>query len=223
MSWGAVLLALQTVWVVPTPPPRAPVPVATPGMPSIVVERIITRPGERTRLSLFSNGIAVVSLRSDGAKPSLFKRTLDRQDLVAYLIALQDVAGKIRALSSVPDDSGGPAGTITIHLAAGPGPPIDMRYSPLSMMPLAIGRLGSILDDLQAKVLATPPGYDEVSAWTPREGDVVEMTTGQKARVTDINTDGSIVVSYEDVGVTELIPKDERTRRIRRILSRAKP
>ncbi len=223
MSWAAVFLALQAVWVVPTPPPATPVPTVAARAPSAIVDRTIERSGDQTRLSLFSNGVAVVSVRYGGSKPTLFKRTLEREDLVGYLVALEDVARQIRGLDSIPDEQGGREGTVTIRLAAGPGEPVQLRFSTITMMPMAIGRLGTILDDLQAKVLATPSGYDEVMAWEPRAGDVVEMVTGQEAEVIEVRDDGTVIVEYKNVGLAELVTKTDRANRILRVLSRAAP
>ncbi len=223
MSWVAVLVALQSVFMVPTPPPRTPGPTPVPGVPSAIVDRIVETPGERTRLSLFSNGVAVVSVRRHGAEPALFKRTLSRQVLVGYLVALEEAARQIRALHSIPQEPGDAGRTVTIRLHAGPGDPILLRFSTLEMMPLSVGRLGTVLDDLQTKVMATPPGYDEVTAWHPREGDEVEMATGQKARVVEVRDDGTVIVEYEDVGLSELVTPGERPQRIRHVLTRAGP
>jgi len=223
MSFAAVFLALQAAWMVPTPPPVTPTPAQARGAPSAIVDRTVEQPGERTRLSLFSNGVAVVSVRYRDATPVLFKRALPREELVGYLVALEDAARQIRSLDSIPDASGGRNGTVRIRLAAGPGDPIQLRFATLSMMPMAIGRLGAILDDLQTKVMATPKGYDELMGWVPREGDTVEMVTGQKADVIDVRKDGTIIVEYRDVGLTELVQKADRANRILRVLSRAKP
>lgn len=223
MSWALALVALQAVFMVPTPQPRTPGPTPVPGVPSAIVDRIVETPGERTRLSLFSNGVAVVSVRHDGSKAALFKRTLSREVLVGYLVALEESARQIRALYSIPQEPGEAGGTVTIRLHAGPGDPILMRFRTVQMMPLAVGRLGTILDDLQTKVMATPPGYDEVMAWHPREGDEVEMVTGQKARVVEVRHDGTVIVEYENVGLSELVTPAERPRRIRHVLTRTGP
>ncbi len=221
MSWAAVFLALQAVWVVPTPPPATPTPRPVSRAPSAIVDRTVERPEGRTHLALFSNGVAVVAVRYGSGEPAVFRRTLKREDLVGYLVALEEVAHKIRELDSLPGEQGGREGTVTIRLAAGTGTPIHLKFSAVAMMPFAIGRLGTILDDLQAKVLATPPGYDEVMAWEPRRGDVVEMITGQRAEVVDVRDDGTVIVEYEDVGLSELVEKGERANRILHVLVRA--
>jgi hypothetical protein len=222
MILSALVLGLQVATVVMAPvstPGPAPTPAQALHAPSPVVERIVTVAGRTARLSLFDNREAVVSIHGPDRSAKLRRRRLSEHEYVGYLgavtsnlDAVEEAAGEAQLFSE------GGKGRITIYR---PGhPPLVIHYSPLQTPSLAIGRLVAVLDDLEKVVLATNPSFDALNRWSPRVGDRVEMVNGQTATVTEVHPRGVIVVTYDDVAMSEVIPKAQRAARILRILEK---
>ncbi len=214
-------LALQTYVVLPTPTGGE---VPTPGpileAPIPVVERIVHLPEGTTRLTLFNNRVAVVSVRPVEGEPLLRRRTLTATEYISYLEAFSQIVEELRAMGSDLNRLSGREPDAFITLNIGAEGPLEVRYNTLQVPGLAVGRLEAVLDDLQTWVRKTPAGYDEIMAWKPREGDRVRMLTGETARVEEVREDGSLILRFEDVGINELVAPSGRTGRIAAILER---
>jgi len=214
-------LALQTYVMLPTPTGgEVPTPGPVMEAPIPVVERLVRLPDGTTRLTLFNNRVAVVSLRPERGEPMLRKRTLTMGEYMGYLEALSQVAGELRKLGPDLNRLAGREADATVTLNVGAGERLEIRYSTLQVPRLVVGRLEGILDDLQQFVLDTPPAFDEVRAWQPRRGDRVRMVDGQTARVQEVLDDGALVLEMEDVGILELVGPSNRTDRIAAVLER---
>ncbi len=220
MTFGALMLALQVATVVMAPvstPAPAPVPSGELRAPSPVVERIVTVAGRTSRLSLFDNREAVVSIHARDGSVKLRRRRLSEHEYVGYVGAVMSNLAAVKEAAGEADlFSEGGSGRITITR---PGrPPLVIVYAPLQAPNLAIGRLVAVLDDLEKSVLTANPAIDALDRWSPRIGDRVEMVNGQTATVTEVHRRGVIVVTYDDVAMSEVIPKAQRAARIAHIL-----
>ncbi len=223
MIAAALALALQAYVVLPTPTGgEMPTPVPVLEAPIPVVERIVRLPESTTRLTLFDNRVAVVSVRPGEGRPLLRKRTLSPGEYMGYLQALARVTAALRELGPDLNRLSGREPDATVTLNIGTEGPLEVRYSTLQVPRLAVGRLEGILDDLQKFVEETPPAYDEITAWKPRRGDRVRMVTGQTARVEEVLEDGAVILEMEDVGILELVGPSNRTDRIIAVLERGK-
>jgi hypothetical protein len=211
MTAALLLIALQAATAMPSPTPTARVP-------SPVVERIVTRGDSRTRLSLFDNRVAVVSLSEDGVQTVVRRRTLSAEAYLGYLAAVTETLPGLDALEPQQDLPADNVGVITLHV--GEGPERVVRYATLRSPKLALGRLLATLDDLQTVVMETKPAHDRLAIWEPQRGDRLRMVTGQTAVVVEVHDDGGVVVEYEDVGVIEYVAKGQRDSRILELLER---
>jgi hypothetical protein len=188
---------------------QAPIPVA---------ERFVTHLDRTTRVSLFSNGVAVVTIRSDSED---FQRrtTLALEEYMVYLQALNRYAAEIGEDPVTSDvESGGSTATLTLHV--GPDSPRTFSYSPLASMNLSAGKIVSIMDDIQFRVLSTRPGEDEIKLWQPAIGDCVELRHGGTACVTDIAQDGTIVLTQDETSVMYAVAREDRVDIIYRVIEK---
>ncbi len=202
-------MALQAATSVPTPPAAAPSP---------VVERVVTVNGRKVRLSLFDNREAVVSVHGRDGSVTLRRRRLREHEYGVYLEVLEENLPQLEKLGGEADliEEGG-RGQITIYRTG--KPPLVLRYAALQTPKLALGRVIAALDDLEEEVLRTNTGHDQLEAWEPRVGDQVVMVNGQTATVTEVHANGVVVVEYDQVAMVEVIPFDQRARRIARLLA----
>ncbi len=205
MTAVLLLVVLQAASPLPLPTPTALVP-------SPVVERVVTIDSSTTRLSLFDNRVAVVSLAKDGLQTLVRRRTLSEEAYIGYLAAMTEALPGLDVLEPQQDLPVVGVGVVTLHV--GKGPERILRYATRRSPELALGRLLAMLDDLQKVVLDTKPAHDALASWTPQRGDRVRMVTGQTAEVIEVHDDGGVVVRYVDVGVIEFVAKVERDDRI---------
>ena len=184
--------------------------------PTPVVERFVTVGPRTTRLSLFDNRVAVLSVREGGERALFRKRTLDEQTFAAYVSAVTDAH---RAVSADRESSSGRSvGTGTVLLYGSNDEPATLHYAPGTVLDLATGRLVDVLDDLEAQLLATPESWDELQSWQPQRGDVVELYTGDLATVRDVSDDDVVVLRRLRSGLVEYVPREAWARVIRRLV-----
>ncbi len=185
--------------------------------PTPIVERLV-EVGERTvRTSLFSNRVAVVSVRLGEEQVALRQMTLDRDEYTGYLAALQRDADELAdADQRSPTDSMGGRAEITLHI--GPHAPRTLHYSPMAVLDLATSRLVGALDDLEHRVIWGEPSAATLGHWQPRRGDRVELRTGVRGTVIEVRDDGVIVVEHDNTWINEVIPPQHRASVILRVI-----
>jgi len=180
---------------------QAPVPVA---------ERITTRMDRSTHVVLFSNRVAVVTIRSD-SEDFYHRATLDHSE---YMLYLQTIEAEARNIGDDPVTSSISTGddrtVLTIYV--GTRAPKVVHYSPLASLNMSTAKIASIMDDIENRVLATLPNEDEVRRWQPQVGDCVELRQGGEACVTEVGDDGTIALVNSETSVATVIPPDERVR-----------
>ena len=184
-----------------------------------VAERVATHLGRTTRVSLFSNHVVVVSIRSD-SEDYVHRTTLNLDEYMVYLQTLNRAIGEVGDTPVGSDvESRDSVTVLTVYL--GPDAPRVFRYSPLSSLNLAVGKIASAMDDLENRALEALPGEYEIQQWQPEIGDCVELRQGGEACVTAISEDGSIVLMRDDIVMTYTVAKENRAEVILKIIEPA--
>jgi hypothetical protein len=207
---AALLLTLALSAAEPTPLPTTPTP---------VIERIVTLPQQVRRVSLFDNRVAVVSIRENGVQVEVRRLTLDEHEFDIYLRAIQldaETAGTEQA-----DDIHGAESHGLLLVNVGPRAPWRLEYSTIAVADLSTGRLLSVVNDIEKRVLDASVSAESLRGWEPRVGDLVLTFSGQKARVSDIYDGGMIELEYEEVAIIEKVPAVNFDRVILEVLERA--
>jgi hypothetical protein len=184
--------------------------------PLPVVERVVVHLGRTTRVTLFSNHVAVVTIRSD-TDDFVRSATLTIDEYMVYLKALEHNAAEIGDDPVTSDvEAVGSTTTLTLHL--GPEAPRTLVFSPLASLDLASGKIISIMDDIQLRVLSTMPGEDAIREWQPEVDDCVELRRGGSACVVAITQDGTVVLRDQATSVMTTVPPADRAEIILRVI-----
>ena len=188
--------------------------------PTPVAERITTHFGRTTRVSLFSNHVVVVSIQSE-SEDYVHQATLNFDEYMVYLQAIQ------RAVLDIGDEPIGSdvesretVSTLVVHV--GPDSPKVFRYSPLASLDLAVGKIASVMDDLQTRALNALPGEAELLRWQPAIGDCVELRQGGTACVVSVGEDETIVLRREDIAMTYSVIRENRAQVILKLLEQSR-
>ena len=155
MIFRWVLLTILSV-VAATASGQAPVP---------VVERTVTQGDVATRVSLFSNRVLVVTVRRGDEQDFMRRITLPDNEYMVYLGSFQTAAEELdqKPVSSEVNTSQAEV-VITLHI--GPDAPRLIRFSPMSILKLPLGRIQGALDDLQLRVLEASPSAEAMRTCT---------------------------------------------------------
>jgi hypothetical protein len=189
------------------PPPQCPRP---------VVERFLTLGKQTTRVSLFDNRVAVVSMSEDGHQTFFRSRTLSDEEYIGYLAAVVVDETRRRAREShISVES--THGEVLIYRAT--GDPLRIEYSPLEVEDLQTAHLLAALDDLQSTLESIGPYLDEVRNWRPQPGDRVELNNGETATVVELRDDEVMVLRHGGGTIMELVPIARREQVVYRVLS----
>jgi hypothetical protein len=181
---------------------------ATAQTPTAVAERTSLYLGRTTRVALFSNRVVAVTIRSE-TDDFLHLATLDYDEYMVYLQALDRLAGEISDEPVNSDVQGRDAmTTLTLHI--GRDAPRSFSYSPLATLDLALGKIAAVMDDLQARALATPTGEHELNAWSPAVGECVGLRRGGEACVTAVADDGTIELTVKETGLGITVAVESR-------------
>jgi hypothetical protein len=211
----AALLALALQLASPTPE-ATPIPVAAP-LP--VVERTVTLRDRAVRVSLFSDRVAVVSIRESGIQVWVGRLTLDQPVYMAYLISIQRDTTELTDLrGQIEDETQAVGAAAVIDLYVGDAGPRHIAYSPVAVLDLPLGRLVRTLDDIQSTVLGADAGEEALRGWEPQLGEIVELLTGRLAEITDVREDGTIVLEHLETAMIEVVPAGSRSDVILRVV-----
>jgi len=105
---------------------------------------------------------------------------------------------------------------ITLHI--GPDAPRLIRFSPMSIVKLPLGRIQGALDDLQLQVLESSPSAEAMRIWEPAKGDRVELMNGTTATVVEVWEEGLLMLEHDLTYVREAVPPDMRDQVILRVV-----
>jgi len=177
--------------------------------PTAVIERTVTVGGRTVRSSLFSNRVAVVTIRYNDKQAVFRKRTLEEEEFLGYLAAFQRDAKELADADRRPslESIGGRA---EITLRVGPNAPQTISYSPVSVLDLPTSRLVAAIDDIERRVMWGDPSPAELEGWEPRRGDRVELRSGARATVVDVGEDGNLTLEHDDTWILEIVPYANR-------------
>jgi hypothetical protein len=166
---------------------------------------------------VFTNGDAVVVIREQDEITFQRRSRLSPSELTVYRDAIDGEAKAIaeRGVSARRPADGGWA-TVTVYRQDGAVQ--TFGYSPLFGVSLEVGRLTTILDDIERRVVAHRSGEASVRAWVPEVGDRVEMRDGTMAAVVEVRDDGVVVLRHESSPIVEALAGDDVTDRVRRIV-----
>jgi hypothetical protein len=177
--------------------------------PLPIVERQLTIRDRHVRMSLFSNGVVVVSGRRDGEQIFFRQVQLEPAELLAYVTALEQDAIELSLLDELPTPEGSRGvGEVTLHV--GPEAPLKFSYSSMTVYNLATTRLLNTLDDLEQSVIWREPTGAGIEGWEPENGDTVKLRSGGIATVVDVQDDGTLMIEHESTYIKEVVPPGQR-------------
>lgn len=184
--------------------------------PTPVVERITDHLGRVTRVTLFSNHVVIVSVRSD-TESFIHEATLNFDEYMVYLQEMEKCAYEI-GHEPVTSEVESRDSFTKLILHVGPGAPRILEYSPLASLNLSAAKITSMIDDIENRALTTLPGEFEIKHWDPAVGDRVELRQGGEAYVTAVGDDGSILLSQVDSPLSYTVGKDNRVDFVLRVI-----
>jgi len=187
---------------------QAPVP---------VVERTVTQGEVATRVSLFSNRVVVVTMRRGDEQDFIRRITMPDNQYMVYLGTFQTAAEELdkQPVTSQVDTS---EAEVMIALHIGPDAPRLIRFSPMSIVKLPLGRIQGALDDLQLQVLESSPSAEAMRIWEPAKGDRVELMNGATATVIEVWEEGLLMLEHDLTYIREAVPPDMRDQVILRVV-----
>ena len=187
-----------------------------PVVPTAVVEKITTHLDTTTRVSLFSNRLVVVSVRSE-TDDFNHRAEIEPDEYMVYLQTLEEAAETI-GNDPVSSDVESEANSTTLIVNLGPDAPLSFTYSPLATLNLSLGKIATVMEDIRIQALEVLPGEIELSHWQPAVGDCVELRQGGRACVIFVEDDESIVLRREDVAITYTVAPQDRADIILRLV-----
>jgi hypothetical protein len=167
--------------------------------PSYLVERLVSRGGAVQRVSVFRDGVAVLSRPQDGGGRELLERQLNQTERRVILQVVDECYTGLRKAASAAEAVGEP--WVEIRVAPLGRDEVRLRLPLLEVKELAVGRLIQALDDLEQMLASQRGPHEDLTGWTPARGEVVELLDGRTVRVRDVlqGSDGT-VVQLEVVG-----------------------
>lgn len=189
-------------------------------VPTPVVERITDHLGRTTRVTLFSNHVVVVAVRSE-TDDFVHKATLGFSEYMVYLQEMERAAHEIGNEPVTSDIESRDSSTVLI-LHVGPDAPRIIRYSPLASLDLSAAKITSMIDDIQNRALAALPGEFEINQWQPVVGDRVELRRGGESIVTAVDDDnGTIVLLEPNSSVSSTVAMENRAEIVFKVVEHA--
>lgn len=177
-------------------------------VPAPVAERTLDVRGQSTRVSLFDNRQAVVSMRSDGGEPIVRTLRLSEAEYAAWVGILE------RSMASAEDEIESSVqafdAVCRVQVHVGPDPPYTFEMPPAAAVDRFLRQVLDVMDLIERQVLEAPEWYEEVTGWEPAVGDRVRLARGPLATVVELVDDGIIVVEHDRTWVREVIPPDAR-------------
>ena len=187
---------------------QAPVP---------VIERTVTQGEVATRLSLFSNRAVVVTMKRGNVQDFFRRITIPEDEYMVYLGTFQTAAEELDE-QPVTSRVATSDAEVRISLHVGPETPRLIRFSPMSIVKLPLGRIQAALVDLQTQVLEASPSTEAMRMWNPKKGDRVELMNGTFATVIEVWEEGLIMLEHDQTYIREAVPPATRDQVILRVL-----
>lgn len=193
---------------------------AAPPEPSYLVERIVSVGTETRRVTLFRDGVGVVVRRDAGGSEDL--RHVEVGGLV--LGQMEQVVREVYPgmVQFVAMSQGTGAGSVELRLAPHGQAPLVLRLAVEAAPSAATARLIAHLDALEERILSGKPPAEDLRAWEPRSGELVELDDGRVVTILDVigTTDGVWGVRFRvgDSPASEILEMEDMRRRAVRLL-----
>lgn len=179
-----------------------------PRVPSPVAERTLEVRGQSTRVTLFDNRLAVVSMHAGDGDPVLRTLRLSEAEYGMWVGILErsmtgaqdEIESSVQALDAV----------CRVRVYVGPDAPYQFEMPPAAAVDRYLRQVLDVFDAIEKQVLDAPAWYEEVTSWEPAVGDRVRLARGNLATVIELVEDGIIVVEHDGTWVREVIPPDAR-------------
>lgn len=186
----------------------APVLADEPRAPSPVAERTLEVRGQSTRVSLFDNRLAVVSMHAADREPDVRTLRLSAAEYQAWVGILErsmtgaesEIESSVQAFDAV----------CRVQVYVGPDPPYRFEMPPAAAVDRYLRQVLDVLDMIERQVLEAPAWYEEVTGWEPAVGDRVRLARGNLATVVELVENGVVIVEHDGTWVREVIPPDAR-------------
>jgi hypothetical protein len=177
-------------------------------VPAPVAERVLEVRGHVSRVTLFDNRLAVVSMRAPGAEPEIHTLRLSEAEYEDWVEILERSmrGAEVEIESSVTAEDA----VIRLQVHVGPDPPYTFEMPPAAGVDRYLRQILDVVDLIERQVLEAPEWYEEVSAWRPRVGDRVRLARGTLGTVIELEEKGVVVVEHDHTAVREVIPADAR-------------
>ena len=185
-----------------------PVAADEPQAPSPVAERILKVRGETSRVSLFDNRLAVVSMHTPGSEPILRTLRLSETEYRTWVDILE--RSMTGAESEIESSVQARDAVCRVQVHVGPDPPYRFEMPPAAAVDRYLRQVLDVLDLIAKQVLEAPAWYEEVTGWEPAVGDRVRLARGNLATVVELVDDGIVIVEHDGTWVREVIPPDAR-------------
>ncbi len=177
-------------------------------VPSPVAERTLEVRGQSTRVTLFDNRLAVVSMRAGDDNPVVRTLRLSEADFDTWVAILErsmeaendEIESSVQAFDAV----------CRVRVYVGPDAPYTFEMPPAAAVDRYLRQVLDVLDAIEKQVLEAPAWYEEVTGWQPAVGDRVRLARGNLATVVELVEGGIIVVEHDGTWVREVIPPDAR-------------
>ncbi|MEE4273293.1 MAG: hypothetical protein V2I67_16585 [Thermoanaerobaculales bacterium] len=179
-----------------------------PQAPTAVAEKITTHIETTTRVSLFSNRLVVVSVRSE-TDDFIHRAEIEPDEYMVYLQTLEDAAETL-SNNPVSSDVESDASSTTLIVNVGPDAPMTFTFSPLATLDLSLGKIVMVMEDIRIQALEVLPGEIELAHWQPEIGDCVELRQGGRACVIFLEEDETVVLRREDIAMTYMVAPEDR-------------
>jgi len=152
--------------------------------PTYLVERVVTLGGGSTRVSVFRNGVAVLSRSGGSGQPSVVRQQLADVELSVLAQVVEECYPELVRFG---DLGGGPGeGQAEVRLAPEGKDPLVIRYSLTSAPSVASSRLSKALDGIEARLAGTNVDREDLRAWMPAVGERVELEDGRIVEVLEV-------------------------------------
>lgn len=149
--------------------------------PTYLVERLAPLPGGSERVTVFRDREAVLAQRVGEGEPVVRRVRLEAGEYDVIRQVVEECYGE---LAKDQGPAGALGGALTeVRLAPPDRTPIVVRLAATAVRSLAAGRLERALDELQRRILATPPGAEDFSQWEPVVGEKVLLVDGREGNV----------------------------------------
>jgi hypothetical protein len=192
------LLCAFLIWLVSAPP-------------AVILEHIARQGAVVERVTLFPDGMVVWHSRGGTAGERLVRQQLFPEEMAVYLDAL--TASKIAALKE-GDYGGGMEGPVmarwTLRVTPPGVPTRTYTGSGLQAVPLEVGTVLAIADDLRTALRDDKRQVDPFDAREPRVGDILVEPNGDRWTVCGTDPDhGSLHFQGIDQPLTRYVKRED--------------